>query len=131
MDIYLKVTVGILIAAILTLMLSHQSTGISLLLTIAVCCMVITAVCAYLHPVLEFVRRLITVGSLNNELLNVLFKVVGIGLISQTAGLICADAGNQSLAKVLQIMTTAVIVCISVPVLEEMLSLIEMVLGEV
>lgn len=131
MDIFIKVTVGILITATLGLVLSKQGADISLLLTIAVCCMAVAAAFSYLSPVLDFARRLIEVGRINNELLNVLLKVVGIGLISQIAGFICADAGNQSLGKALQIMTTAVILCISVPVLEEMLSLIEAVLGEV
>lgn len=131
MDIFLKVTVGILLTAILNLVLSKQGADISLLLTIAVCCMVIVAALTYLSPVLDFARRLIEIGGLDHELLNVLLKVVGIGLISQIAGFVCSDAGNQTLAKALQILTTAVILCISVPVLEEMLSLIETVLGEV
>ena len=131
MDIFLKVTAGILITAILSLVLSKQGADISLLLTIGVCCMVVVAAFTYLRPVLEFANKLIQVGRLNNELLNVLLRVVGIGLISQIAGFICADAGNQSLGKALQIMSTAVILCVSVPILEEMLSLIETVLGEV
>lgn len=117
--------------SILSLVLSKQGTDISMLLTIAVCCMVIAAAFSYLSPVLDFARRLVEVGKLNHELLNVLLKVVGIGLVSQIAGYICADAGNQSLGKALQIMTTAVILWIAIPVLEEMLSLIETVLGEI
>ena len=131
MDIFVKVTAGILITAILSLVLAKQCADVSLLLTVAVCCMVIAAAFSYLSPVLDFARRLVELGELDHNLLNVLLKVVGIGLLSQIAGFICADAGNQTLGKVLQIMTTAVILCISVPVLEEMLSLIEAVLGEV
>lgn len=131
MDIYLKVTAGILMTAILSIVLSKQGADISLLLTICVCSMVILATSVYFKPILEFANRLIEVGQLNDALLEVLLKVVGIGLISQIAGFICVDAGNQSLGKALQILTTAVILCISVPLLEEMLSLIESVLGEI
>ena len=131
MDIYLKVTAGILMTAILSIVLSKQGADISLLLTICVCSMVILAASVYFKPILEFANRLIEVGQLNDALLGVLLKVVGIGLISQIAGFICADAGNQSLGKALQILTTAVILCLSVPLLEEMLSLIESVLGEI
>lgn len=131
MDIFLKVTAGILITAILSLVLSRNGTDIGLLLTICVCSMVIFAAFSYLEPVFAFAQRLIQVGQLSNELLNILLKVVGIGLISQIAGLICADAGNQSLGKALQIVTTAIILCISIPLLEEILSLLETVLGEI
>ena len=131
MDIFLKVTAGILITAILSLVLSRNGTDMGLLLTICVCSMVIFAAFSYLEPVFAFAQRLIQIGQLSSELLNILLKVVGIGLISQIAGLICTDAGNQSLGKALQIVTTAVILCISIPLLEEILSLLETVLGEI
>ena len=131
MSVFIKVTAVILITTVLCLVLSKHSADISLLLSIGVCCMVIVSALSYIMPVLDFARRLMEVGKLNNELLNILLKTVGIGLVSQIAGFICADAGNQSMGKVLQIMTTAAILCISLPVLEEMLSLIEAVLGEV
>lgn len=131
MDIFLKVTAGVLITAILSIVLSKQGAHISLLLTICVCSMVVMSASVYIKPILDFADRLIEVGQLNHTLLEVLLKVVGIGLISQIAGFICTDAGNQSLGKALQIITTAVILCISVPLLEEILSLIETVLGEI
>jgi len=91
---------------------------------------VVLAASAYIRPILVFADRLAQVGQLNHEMLNVLQKVVGIGLVSQIAGFICTDAGNQTLGKALQIITTAVILCVSVPLLEEILSLVEAVLGE-
>lgn len=130
MDIYLKVTAGILITVILGLVLSKQSADISLLLTVCVCSMAVLSVSVYIKPVLDFANRLVEIGQLEHEFLNVLLKVVGIGLISQIAGLICADAGNQTLGKALQIITTVVMLCVSVPLLDEILSLIETVLGE-
>lgn len=130
MDIFLKVTAAILLSAILSLVLSKQGADISLLLTIAVSCMILIAALTYIKPILDFSRKLVIIGGIRTELLEILFKVVGIGMISQIAGLICADAGNQSLGKALQIMTIAVILCLSIPVLEEMLSLIETVLTD-
>lgn len=130
MDIFLKVTIGVLITAILSLILSKQCQEISLLLTICVCCLIVAAMATYLQPVLEFAMHLVQLGQLNQDMLTVLMKVVGIGLISQIAGLICADAGNQTLSKVLQIMTTVVILWVSIPLLEEVLSLIETVMGD-
>ena len=131
MDIFLKVSAGILITAILSLAISGQNKDISLLLTILVCCMSMLTITSYLEPILDFARKLIQVGKLKNDYLQVLMKIVGIGVISQVAGFICRDAGNQSLAKVLQIVTTTVVLCICIPLLEEILALIETVLGEI
>ena len=130
MDVFLKVTAGVLLTAVLGLVLSQSKADISLLLTICVCSMAVLGALTYLKPVIDFARRLIQLGQLSGELLDVLLKAVGIGLISQIAGLICADAGNQSLGKALQMITTALILCISLPLLEQILSLLEKVLGE-
>ena len=131
MDIYYKVTAGILIAVILGLVLSKYSADISLLLVMCVCCMVIAGAVKYLQPVLEFMERLLNIGRISTDSFGILLKVTGIGMVSQIAEMICADAGNRSLAKALQIMTAAVILCISIPILDQMLVLIENILGEV
>ena len=130
MDLYLKVTSGILITAILSVILSRQGKDISLLLSLCVCCMVVSAAAVYFKPVLDFVQKLIEISYINYQFLEILFKIAGIGLISQIAGFVCNDAGNQALSKNLQIITTAVLLSISVPLLEEILSLIETILGE-
>ena len=129
-EVFVKVSAGVLITAILSLVIAGQSKDISLLLTIFVCCISLLAVAAYLKPVLDLAHKLVDIGNLNNGYLQILFKVVGIGLISQVSGLICQDSGNQTLAKVLQIATTIVILCICVPLLEEILMLIQTILGE-
>ena len=130
MDIFLKVTGTVLVATIFTLVLGKTNGDFSILLTIAVCVTIAASAVTYLLPVLSFARRLVELGEVDTEILTVLLKVVGIGMISQIAGLICSDAGNQSFGKVLQIMTTAVILSTSIPILEQMLSLLERILGE-
>lgn len=131
MDIYLKVTAGILVTAILSVILSKQGKDMALLLSLCVCSMVALAAATYLQPVLTLARKLTQIGQLNYQWLDILLKVAGIGILSQVAVFVCNDAGNQSLAKSLQIITTAVLLSISVPLLEEILSLLEVMLGEV
>ena len=129
MEIYFKITAGILITMVLCLLLPKQKTDISVLLCLAVCCMALICAAVYLEPILSLLHRLIELGNLPDELLQILFKVVGIGLISQITSVICIDAGNQSLGKVLQLITTAVVLWLCIPLLEQLLILIENVLG--
>ena len=131
MGVFLKISAGVLVASVLTLVLSGYCKDISLLLTLFVCAVVLIAASVYLEPIIDFAQRLIQLGNISQDYLNVLLKITGIGLISQISGLICSDTGNQSMAKVLQIATTTVIICISVPLLEEILTLIETILGEI
>lgn len=131
MDIFLKATAGVLITALLSLVMGRNSTGISLLLTIFVCSLVVIAALSYFRPVVDLLHRLVQIGELGNDLLSILLKIVGISLISQIACFICMDTSNQTLGKALQIITTAAILCVCVPLLEQILQLIENVLGEI
>jgi len=130
-DIFIKAAAGIFIAVILGLTLAKQGKDISLLLTVLVCCMVVTAAVTYLQPVIAFLERLQTLGNLEQDMFQILLKAVGIGLIAELMTLICNDAGNTSLGKTLQILATAVIVWLSIPMLDALLELIDGILGAV
>ena len=91
----------------------------------------LTAIVSYLQPILDFAIRLVELGNLSREVINALFRVMGICLLSQIAGFVCADAGNQTLSKVLQIVTSVLVLHISIPLLEEVVSLIEKVMGDI
>lgn len=131
MDVFLKASAGIFIAVILGLTLAKQGKDLSLLLTIAVCCMVVTAAVTYLQPVIDFLRRLETIGQLDPNMFQTLLKAVGIGLLAEIMSMICNDAGNASLGKTLQILATAVILWMSIPMLNALIDLIDNILGAV
>ena len=50
-------------------------------------------------------------------------------MIGDVAGLICADAGNAAMGKGLQFMAVAVILWLSLPMMNALLELIEGILG--
>lgn len=130
MEVFLKVTVGVLIAAIICLTLTQYGADFALLISLCVCTMIICGAASYLQPVIAFVSRLTEIGELDSEVLTILLRVVGISVITQITANICTDAGRQSLGKALQIISTAASLCICLPLLEQILSLIEMILGE-
>lgn len=130
MDTILKATAGVLITLILCLVLSKKNQDISILLSIAACCMLGILVLTCIQPVVEFLLRLQAAGELNAEFVNLLLKASGIYIVSEIAALICTDAGNAALGKVLQLLSTALILCMSLPMFSQLLSLIESILGE-
>lgn len=131
MDTVLKVIFGALIAVILGLMLRQQGKDMALLLSAAVCCMVIAAGISYLSPVVDFVQQLQKSTGTDPEFLRILLKSVGIGLIAELSALICKDAGNAALAKTIQILATAVILWLSLPLMQALLELVQKMLEEV
>lgn len=131
MEVFTKSAGGILIAILLFLVISKQSKEFSLLLTVAVCCMVATVAIGYLSPVVAFFEKLQTVGQLDSTLLQVVLKAVGIGILSEITGLICTDAGNAALGKSIQILACAVVLWMSIPLFTSLLELVEEILVSV
>ena len=130
MDLFLKAVAAALITAVIGLVLARQGKDMFLLLTLAACAMIGAVAFTYLKSVISFLQRLTDMTQLNTDLLAVILKTVGIGLIGELAGLICSDAGNAALAKSIQILTTAVIMWLSIPLFESLLDLVQAILGE-
>lgn len=122
---------AVLLAVVLVLALGKQGKEAGLLLTLAVCCMLGVLALSYLEPVVALVHRLQDMTGLDSEMLQILLKAVGIGIIGEIVGLICTDAGNAALGKALQLLSAAVILWLSIPLINALLELLQEMLGEV
>jgi stage III sporulation protein AD len=129
MELYFKGAAGILLAAVLGLALQKQEKDLSAVLTAAVIAMAAVLMLRLLEPVLELLRQLEQVGNLRSDALELLLKAAGIGLTAEVAGLVCADAGNAALAKMLRLLGTAAILCLSVPMFTALLECITEMVG--
>ena len=128
---YLQWTALILIGLILSMVLGRQSRDMSLLLTLAVCVLVCLGALEFLEPVMDLVQQLRHLGGLDSEAVSVLLKAAGIGLLSELAGLLCTDAGERALGKVLQILSNAAILWLSLPLFRQIIEMIREVLAEI
>ena len=130
MTLFLQVCGAVLLSVILVLTLKNQGKEIGLLLAIGMCIMAALAAMQYLRPVVDFLKSLENLGGLNSSMVTALLKVTGIGMITEIANLICKDAGNESMGKTLQLMGTAVILWLSMPLFTALITLIQKILGE-
>ncbi|MBR2888760.1 MAG: hypothetical protein IKC09_00620 [Oscillospiraceae bacterium] len=130
MDIYFKTVAGALVAAVLCLTLAKQGKEFSLLLLVLVTGMITVLALEYLDPVMAFFRRLEDLIGLDSGVLRILLKIVGISVVGETAGMICADSGNGALAKGLQFLTGILVLWLSLPMLEGLLELMDSILRE-
>lgn len=129
MDMFLKAAAAVLLTVILVLTLNTNKHS-ALLLVLAVCAMLGILAVSYFQPVLEFIDRLKLVGNLDDGMLLILIKAVGIGFIGELTCLICTDSGNKALGKGIQILSAAVILRLSLPLFDRLLKLLEQMLGE-
>lgn len=129
MEAFWKAAAVVLLTVVMGLAVGKREKDVSMVLSIAACCIVASAAVNYIEPVLDFLWELESVGQLRDGMLGSLLKAVGIALVGEIAGLICADAGNGSLGKTLQLLSSAVILYLSVPIFRAFFTLIQEILG--
>lgn len=124
MDIFWKAVAGALITAVLCLVLGRDSREWAVLLTLFGCCLIVLTAMEYLGRVLEFLEGLQALIGIEEDLLQILLRSVGISLVGELAQGICTDAGNSSLTKVIRLMTVILILWMSLPLLENLLDMV-------
>ena len=130
MTLYLQVCGAVLLAVILILTLKNTGKDIAAILAIAVCCMASLVTMHYLQPVISFLQTLRNLGNLDGSMVRILLKATGIGIIAEITNLICKDSGNESMGKSMQLLGTAVIFYLSLPLFTAFIDLLQKILGE-
>lgn len=131
MNIFWKTAAGVLTAVVLWININKSNKDISVLMTVTVCTMAIIASAAFIQPVVSFARKLQEFGKLDGDLVSIVLKVVGVGIVTEIAALICKDAGNESMGKTLQFVSAVTVLWISIPVFEKLLALLDKILGAI
>lgn len=128
MELFIQAAAVTLLAVILILTLDKQAKDMAVLLAIAVCCMVLGIAMAYFQPVLSFLSQLESLGALSSDMVGILIKVAGIGILMELCAMVCTDAGKASMGKALQMLGSAVILWLSLPIFTAMLDLVQAIL---
>jgi len=130
MTLFLQVSGALLLTVILVLSLKSHNKEISAILSITACCMASLAALNYLQPMLDFLQSIEQLTGLNSTMVETLLKVTGIGIISEISCLVCKDAGNESMGKSMQLLGTAAILYLSIPMFYSLIELLQKILGE-
>lgn len=128
MDIFVKTTAVVLVSLVLYLVLSKFGKDYSLLLSLFVCCFVAIAALGYFDKIVILFHNLKSLGNIDSEMFGIILRAVGIGILAEITSSICADAGNSALGKTMQFLASAVVLWISVPLFESLISLVEEIL---
>jgi stage III sporulation protein AD len=131
MDTVLRTIAGVMLALILGITLSKQGKDMTVVLTVAVCCMVVTVAISFLDPVVDFFSLLRSVGDLDSDIMGIILKCTGISLIAEIAGLICSDSGFGAMGKAIKILAVAAVLWLSLPLMTSLVEMLQSVMGEV
>lgn len=117
------------ITAFLAVMLrrSHpeQAMGVTLIAGI----LMVTAALGTMAPLLGDIRRMLEASGLSGEYIQILFKALGICVITQLAADACRDAGEQGLAAKTELAGKLTLLTLALPLFQKIgsiaLSLVE------
>lgn len=128
---FLQATGWVLLTVVLILSVKNKNGELGILLSLCVCAGLGCLAVGYLSPVVDFIQKLQALAQLDPQMLTILLKVVGITLITEMAVLICNDAGNTAMGKMLQLLSTAAILYISLPMLSALVEVMEQILEKI
>ena len=131
MELFLKVTAGILLSLVFILVIAKSGKDYSVAIVIVTCCLIASAAFSFLEPVLDFTKELRVISNLDNEMFLVVLKAIGITLLTEITANICADSGNAAFGKLLQIFSGIVILWLSLPMFSSLLDLVKDILVKI
>ncbi len=127
MTIWMVVGVSV-IAAILSMMLRQFQPPFALLLTVGTGVLLLGVILATGVPLVERVTALMENPVIDTAFTQVLFKALGIGLLTQTASDICRDAGENALAAKAELGGQVLVLLCGLPLFEYAARLLESVI---
>jgi len=120
-----------LICCILGMFLGKQEKDFSQLLSVAGCIGIFVIAVSYLRPIADFFACLEDMGSLHSGYMEVIFKALGVGIITEIASVVFSDSGNQGLGKTVSLLGSIVVLWLSIPVFKGLLELIGVFLEDI
>ena len=129
MENYWKACAIMILAVVLGAALGKTEKDLSVLLSLAACCVILMVALEYLSDILVFLWELGNGIGDRNPFTGILLKIAGVALVTEVSSLFSADAGNSSLGKAMQILGNSVILFLSLPILEGFLGIIREILG--
>lgn len=129
MDMMIKISAMAVLAAVFCVLLRQNEKAAALAVSVLSCVVVLVLALRFLQPVWTVIRQLEGLSGLESGVTAPLFKVVGIGILTQIAVSVCGDAGEGSLGKTVEIAGTVMALYASLPLLQSVLSLVEKLIG--
>ena len=129
MDLYFKLTGAVCICALLCVMLKRHAADVSMVLSVLCCTGIFICALGFLSPILQLLKKLRELSGLTSSAFSPLLKTVAIGYLTQLTGAFCIDAGEQAMAKMVEICGTLLAIYCALPLAEMMIDLLQNLIG--
>ena len=117
MDAFIRLFIICVIGAVLAVFVKKSSPDMGLMVTLAVCAVVLTALLAPLRDVVDLLRQMMDWSGMSEEVFTPLLKTLGIALICRVGGEVCRDAGQSAMASLVEMGGALGTILVAVPLL--------------
>lgn len=129
MEGFWKAAAIMILAVILGSALGKTEKDLTVVLSLAACCIILMAALEYLRDVVAFLWEIGNSWKENNWFTGILLKISGVALVTEVSSLLSADARSSSLGKAMQVLGNSAILYLSLPILEGFVGIIQEILG--
>lgn len=129
MEGFWKASAIMILTVVLGAALGKTEKDLSIVLSLAACCIILMVALEYLSDILVFLWEFGNGMADRSPFIGILLKIAGVALVTEVSSLLSADAGNSSLGKAMQILGNSVILFLSLPILERFLEIIREIVG--
>ena len=129
MEVFLQAAVLAIVTVVLTAMLKKTNRELALLLSLAACVLLGVFLMRLAEPVVEFMSKLRNLAGLDKALMTPMLKTVGIGILTQLSATICSDAGENAIAKLVEVCGGVLALYVALPLMEAVIDMVEQMSG--
>ena len=129
MELFLQAAAIAVIPVVLTSLLKKTNRELALLLTLAACILIGLFFMRLAEPIVDFLSKLRNLAGLDKTLMTPMLKTIGIGFLTQISATVCADAGENAIAKLVEICGGVLALYVALPLLEAVLDMVEQMSG--
>ena len=127
MQNFVQVAVLGLLTVIFANLLRKNNKELAVVLSLAACLMIGVILIQLAKPLVNFMEQLRSISGLDQALLAPLMKTISIGLLSQISSSVCADAGENAIAKLIDVCGGILSLYVALPLLEAVLEMMELI----
>lgn len=121
---------AVVLAAFLTVVLRRQNPEQALAVTLIAGIVLLTAVLHRALPLLNDIRNMLSKSGLSEEYLHIVFKALGVCLLTQLAADACKDVGEQALANKAEFAGKVSLLMLALPLFEKIGSIALSLMGK-
>ncbi len=127
-DSMIRIIVFAITALVFIIVLKENSPHIAVVLTLVSSVILFLFILPFLQQIIIFFKSFSTYTDYKTLYLDVVLKIICIAYISEIASELCKDAGINSIATKIELGGKVIIMCLSLPIINQVLNTVIMIL---